>query len=227
MRKQGERTRPRKRRKSLDARPLKPKYDFTVPPPPERPTSSPADRRELRRLLRIYGREEIVAAARKVPIRGPGRYPPRAFKPECPPLKPLDVKELARQVRKFGRKTMAEAAKRSPLRGKPGKPPDPNYWNPDTDPENVARSIEMWAHEYRLAGSRTPYKDAEHELYELLHGRGEDGRDVLKFRKTIKKLRLQGRRELLEYAARLRQQNPVRFRDDNLDWLRWLYRNHS
>jgi hypothetical protein len=155
---------------------------------------------------------------KSIAYRDPGR-PPRGSKPpECPPLKPLDVKELSRQVRKFGPKVIAEATKKIPMRGEPGRPSG-------ALPERVFMTqwIEERADERRRAGSRTPYKDAELDLYELQYGRDEHGlRDVQKFRKTIKKQRLRGRREWQEYAERVRRKGAVHFRKLP-DWLKKLW----
>jgi hypothetical protein len=175
----------RKRPKDLPPQP--PKYDFTVPRPP--PRASAVDQRELRRLVRDYGREVVAALAGKVSPRGPGR-PPRGFKPPelPPPLAPLDAKELARQVRKFGPEAVAYAAKIIPMRGVGGRPPRRGL------PEGVflAQWLEQVAHEYRCDGHGSPYKHAEIDLYELQYGGEEERRDLQRFRKTIKKQRLQG-----------------------------------
>jgi hypothetical protein len=84
--------------------------------------------------------------------------------------------------------------------------------------------IETVADEYRRAGSAQPYKDAELDLYELEYGGQEERRDVQKFRKTIKKVRQQGRRDYQELARKIqahpKSASAVGLRWENLP--RWL-----
>jgi hypothetical protein len=67
---------------------------------------------------------------------------------------------------------------------------------------NAAWWIDQVAEEHRQAGSRKPYTNAELDLYEMLYGGWDKDLDVGEppdlgtFRKTIKKARLQGRRDL-------------------------------
>jgi hypothetical protein len=108
-------------------------------------------------------------------------------------LSKAETQALARLVRKYGIRTIIASAKVVPLRG-PGRPsrgPLPYY-------ERMHRSewIEEQAEEHRKRGSTKPYTDAEVDLYEMLFG-DDKLRDIDKFRKTIKKMRHQGRQDLI------------------------------
>jgi hypothetical protein len=106
-----------------------------------------------------------------------------------------DTKELARLVRKYGRKVVAAAARTVSLRapGRPSRGLLPYY-----ERMHLAEWIEEQAEEHRQAGSRKPYTDAEIDLYDLQFSGEEKPPDLQKWRRTIKKLRQQGRRELRE-----------------------------
>jgi hypothetical protein len=69
----------------------------------------------------------------------------------------------------------------------------------------LADEIEELAEEHRQAGSRKPYTDAEIDFYELEYAGEKNPPDFQKWRKTIKKSRLQGRRELRQYRQRLQK----------------------
>jgi hypothetical protein len=103
-----------------------------------------------------------------------------------------DVKKLARLVRKYGREFVANAAKTISVRG-PGRPED---FEAPEHKSNVAWCIDTWAEEYRLAGSRTPIKDAEQALYDVMFCGDEVQRQeghYDRWQKLFKKKRLKGR----------------------------------
>ena len=68
---------------------------------------------------------------------------------------------------------------------------------------NLADWIEEQAEEHRKNGSRKPIMAAEIDLYELMFSGEERPPDLLKFRKNLKKKRLQGRRDLLILRRKL------------------------
>jgi hypothetical protein len=64
---------------------------------------------------------------------------------------------------------------------------------------HLADLFDEWAEEFRRTGSRTPIKEAEHALYEMIFD-DEQKRQPDHFKrwqKTTKKKRLQGRRDLV------------------------------
>jgi hypothetical protein len=111
--------------------------------------------------------------------------------PKPPELSPADAKRLRAMVRRYGRDLVAEAARTIPAPG-PGRPP--NFGSP-LHKSNVAWWIDSYAEEFRLAGSRTPIKDAEHALYEIAVNDEEQRQPghFQRWQKLIKKKRLLGR----------------------------------
>jgi len=73
-----------------------------------------------------------------------------------------------------------------------------------------AEWIEERAEEHRQAGSRKPYTDAEIDLYDLQFSGEEKPPDFQKWRKTIKKSRHRGRRELHQLLQRPEKQKRGR-----------------
>jgi hypothetical protein len=120
-----------------------------------------------------------------------------------PELSEPDLKELARLVRKYGSEPLAAAAKtivpRSP--GRPSRGLLPCY-----ERMHLTDWIEETAEEHRQAGSRKPYTDAEIDLYDLQFSGEAKPPDFQKWRKTIKKRRLQGRRDWQQLAQKVREQ---------------------
>jgi hypothetical protein len=152
-------------------------------------------------MARKISASEIKKLRRAGKLRGP-KYDLKQTQP-APSLSASDKKELARLVRKYGRRAVVEAAQKVALRG-PGRPSRgflPHYEN-----MHLADWIEEQAEEHRQAGSRKPYTDAEIDLYDLQFSGEKKPPDFQKWQKTIKKRRLQGRRELRQLLQRLQKQ---------------------
>jgi hypothetical protein len=116
-----------------------------------------------------------------------------------PKLSESDTRALARLVRKYGPEAViAEATMVSPRR--PGRPSRGSL--PYEERMNPADWFEDRVSDYRENGSRKPIMEAEIELYELMYSGEENPPDFMKFRKTLKKKRLQGRRELREFEQK-------------------------
>ena len=117
---------------------------------------------------------------------------------------------LASLVRKYGAEAVAAKAQTVHHRG-PGRPPRGGPARPGDRPYFyrtwLADTIDERAEEYREAGSRTPFKDAETEFYEFSFSPDDRRRHTAEFVerwvKRIKKQRLQGRQEARQRRARI------------------------
>jgi hypothetical protein len=149
---------------------------------------------------------EIKRLRRSGKLRGP-KYDLKQTQPAQLSLSASDTKELTRLVRKYGRAVVATAAGTVLLRapGRPSRGLLPYY-----ERMHLAEWIEEQAEEHRQAGSRKPYTDAEIDLYDLQFSGEEESPDFQKWRKTIKKRRQQGRRELHQLLRRLEMQKKGR-----------------
>jgi hypothetical protein len=132
-------------------------------------------------------------------------------------LSERDQRALARLVRKYGQDAVMQAVEKAlPKRGR-GRPSRGNL--PFFEDAHLADWFNDCVEEHRQRGSRSPIKDAEHDLYEIMmpeEQRREPGRFV-KWQKNIKKKRLQGRRNLAEIKrsaelrdARIAEQGRVK-----------------
>lgn len=174
------------------------------------------DTKLLARLVNIYGRQVITAAAGKVRTHGPGQ--PRRGDPPRHQLMHLSVghiRLLARLVRKYGRKLIASAAGKVQPPRKRGWPARELAAAAYLERIHEAGWVEDVAAEHRRSGSRRPYKDAlfgpvdqnraddnwYYNLYDLLHGE-DDQRDRATFERTMKRKRYQLWRELQEARGR-------------------------
>jgi hypothetical protein len=134
--------------------------------------------------------------------KGPRYATPKYLQRPQPELSPSDQKALARLVRKYGRKAVVAATQTVFARG-PGRPSKGLL--PYHERMHLADWIEEQAEEHRQRGSRKPYTDAEIDLYDLLYSGEEERRDLQKFRKTIKKVRQQGRQYWREVAQKVKK----------------------
>ena len=135
-----------------------------------------------------------------------------------PQLSAAETRALARLVRKYGIETAIALAKVVPLRG-PGRPSRgllPYY-------ERMHRTewIEEQAEEHRKRGSTKPYTDAEIDVYEMLFG-DDKLRDLDKFRKTSKKMRQQGRQDLIDHLQAMLKAPHNKGRRDLIEKLQRL-----
>jgi hypothetical protein len=69
----------------------------------------------------------------------------------------------------------------------------------------LAQIFEEWTEEHRQNGSRKPIAEAELDFYEMTYAGVKQRPDFEKFRRTLKKKRLQGQRELNEYRQKLEE----------------------
>jgi hypothetical protein len=132
------------------------------------------------------------------------------------------MKDLARLVRKYGRDVIGGAAKTVSVRG-PGRPSRDNL--PFFERMHLADWIEEQAEEYRQAGSRKPYRQAEIDLYELMYDDDAKSRDFEKFQKTKKKARQRGRQHWRELAQQVHK-HPGAAKDLGQSLRSWL-RGHK
>jgi hypothetical protein len=109
------------------------------------------------------------------------------------PLTPSDTRELARLVRKYGRTLVVETAMSIP-EPREGRPPRGDL--PVFERIHLADWIEEVAKEYQKAGSSKPYRQAELEVYEIQFGGDGKRPDLQTFLTTLKRKRIQGRKEL-------------------------------
>ncbi len=119
-------------------------------------------------------------------------------------LSPAHQKLLGRLVRCYGPNLIAAAAMKIPVRG-PGAP-HKNY----SEAMHLADCIEEWAAEHRERGSRSPYKMAYHDLFEVRFDK-QDKRDFQKFEQTVKKEHYRGRRALIAYLKDELAKGRLRF----------------
>jgi hypothetical protein len=82
---------------------------------------------------------------------------------------------------------------------------------------NLADQFEDLVYLFRQNGSRKPIMEAERELYVMWHGDEENPPDFQRFKRTLKKKRLRGRRELREFERKCEEY-------DRLGCYRWLNR---
>jgi hypothetical protein len=167
--------------------------------------------------------------AKVVPLRRPGRPSEKyrnqeqeALSESRPQLSAAETKALARLVRKYGIETVIALAKVVPLRG-PGRPSRgllPYY-------ERMHRTewIEEQSEEHRKRGSTKPYTNAEIDVYEMLFG-DDKLRDLDKFRKTSKKMRQQGRQDLIDHLQAMLKAPHNKGRRDLIEKLRH-YQKHA
>ena len=118
-----------------------------------------------------------------------------------PGLSAADNKALGRLVRRYGREAVIAAAETISPRG-PGRPPRGHL--PYHERMHLAQWIEEQAEEHRQKKSCKPYTEAEIDLYNLLYDGEEQPPDLEKFRKTLKRKRIQGRVELVETLQKWR-----------------------
>jgi hypothetical protein len=111
------------------------------------------------------------------------------------------AKGYTRLVSRYGDEAVAERMKVAiaplpPRRGR-GRPPRGNL--PVLENMHLADWIDENAEEFRRDGSRTPIKDAEHALYEMIFDDEQKRKPdhFQRWQKNIKKKRLQGRRDLI------------------------------
>ena len=119
---------------------------------------------------------------------------------EASPLTDADKRKLAGLVRKYGLATIVAAADKVQLRG-PGRPSRANL--PYFERVNLADTLNEWAEEYRLSGSRKPLTDALLDFYEIKYGDDPNKPDFQTFQKTTKRRLCTGRKELR--ALKLKQ----------------------
>jgi hypothetical protein len=148
-----------------------------------------------------------LAATRNKRVKYPGL---KQLAESSPELSASDTRKLERLVRKYGRDAVATAVGEIEVQeprgpGRPSRGLLPYY-----EKMHLADWIEDRAEEHRRAGSVKPYTNAEIDLYEMLYSGGEERRDLNKFRKTRKKARLQGRRDLQQLRERLQAQKVGR-----------------
>jgi hypothetical protein len=164
-----------------------------------------AETKALARLVRKRGRRAIIAATTVVPLPLRGRRSRGSLPAVTKPLTRPDTKALAWLVGKYGRDVIRSLTTkvRLPGRGRPTRGDLPYY-----ERIHFADWLEEVADEHRRAGSRKPYVDSAIDLYEM-EFEGEQNRpDLHKFLSTVKRKRLQGRRELhaMREAAQRREQ---------------------
>jgi hypothetical protein len=145
-----------------------------------------------------------------------------------PMLSASDARELARIVGKYGRDTVVGAIESGASPRPVGRPTLGLF--PIYKAMHLADWFEDRVEEHLADGSRSPYKDATLELYDLRYSREEQvrgyyeevvrGRKVRKkvpsptaFYRTIKKTRLRGRRELEELLRKTIEKRPATVRD--------------
>jgi len=118
--------------------------------------------------------------------------------PTEPKIAESDRKVLARLVSRYGRKMITALAQEIPPPGRRGRPS--RGLLPYYERMHLAHWFEDGIAERREAGSRTPVQDTEHELYNLLFDREQQRQDghFERWRKSTKKKRLIGQRELRE-----------------------------
>jgi hypothetical protein len=156
-----------------------------------------------------------------------------------PALSPEDYKKLATLVRKYGRELIAESALAAnlALRG-PGRP---RVRGPSArmlayyERLSLTNMLEQWAEEFRAKGSKQPYFDAAMEMYPLeldpehneerqkeRSSKGTEGAFIAAYLKRVKKLRLRGRKEWVEYSHRRKKMSRKLGRPFGADppWLR-------
>jgi hypothetical protein len=111
-----------------------------------------------------------------------------------------DNKKLASLIRKYGRKRVADALTMIVPRSR-GRPP--RGLLPYFERMHLADWIDTVAEECRQSDSKTPIKDAVHQLYDLIFD-AEQQRipgHFARWQKAIKTKRLLGRRELQAVKA--------------------------
>jgi hypothetical protein len=173
------------------------------------PLTAP-ETKALARLVGKHGKAVTIAAIKAAALPRRGR-PPRAKLPALTkPLTLSNTKALARLIGKCGRRTIVAAAKAIPLprRGRPSRGSLPRF-----ERVQLTEQIDELAEQHRKAGSRKPYQDAEIDVYEIQFYGAKKRPRLLKFLKTVRRKRLQGRRELYaarEAAQRLRAQKRPR-----------------
>ncbi len=140
-----------------------------------------------------------------------------------PELSAGDTKALARLIRKYENKTVVAAAKVLPPGRGPGRPS--RGLLPYYERMHLTEWIEERAEEHRQNGSTKPYIEAEIDLYEMFFGE-ETPRDLQKFRRTIKKSRQQGRRDLIEHLQNTLKHPSYKGQQDLIQTLQH-YQKHS
>jgi hypothetical protein len=114
-----------------------------------------------------------------------------------PELSQREARSLARLVHKYGVETVTEAAQRVRPKRKRGRPRSnlPIY-----EARELARYFEDAIADHTEAGSRSPVKDAEFELYNILFEKEQKQQPghFERWRKNIKKQRRRGQPYLVE-----------------------------
>jgi hypothetical protein len=172
-----------------------------------------------------------TAAKNSLPAAGKSPAHPKYTIPEkegasAPQLSEAETRGLARLVRKYGVETVTAAiaaAKDIRLRG-PGRPS--RGLLPYFERMHMTEWIEGQAEEHRQRGSTKPYTEAETDTYQMLYD-DEKSRDLERFCKTIKKTRLQGRRDLIELLQAMLKHPLYAGRRDLMEKLQHLQKVRS
>ena len=123
----------------------------------------------------------------------------------APTLTATETKFLARLNTKYGSYAVHAAVDnigRAAPRGRPSKGLRPYY-----EGIHLANWFEEAVEEHRANGSRTPIRDAENELYELMNGDRKAGDNAIfeAWRRNIKNKRLKARRDLADLRKAMGQ----------------------
>ena len=190
-----------------------------------RPQLSAAETKALARLVRKYGsrrlspwRRSFPCDGRDVRLKNTATKRRKLYPRSRSQLSAAETKAMARLVRKYGIRTVIALAKVVPLR-RPGRPSRgllPYY-------ERMHRTewIEEQSEEHRKRGCTKPYTNAEIDVYEMLFG-DDNLRDIDKFRKTSKKMRQQGRQDLIDLLQAMLKAAHNKGRRDLIEKLRHL-----
>jgi hypothetical protein len=129
---------------------------------------------------------------------------PVATEPAPADLSKRERNQLVALVRKFGAKAVIAAVEAIEQQDRHRQRRGRGAPSQRSKRIHLAMCIEEWAEEYRQDGHRTPYKQATLDWIEF-EGNPPDP----KILKAIKKDRLQGRQELLEYLECLEQHSHM------------------